>query len=119
MVVCCLLFVVCCLLVSGRDEFGAVFGDALVLCLLAHHEASDVLQEQEGDPALAAQLHEVCRFQGRLREEDPLWCGVVWCGVGAVRRFQGQLREEDPLWGGAVCGRVVCRGVVWCGVVMV
>ena len=46
-VVCCLLFVVCCLLVSGRDEFGAVFGDALVLCLLAHHEASDVLQEQE------------------------------------------------------------------------
>eukprot|EP00350_Pseudokeronopsis_sp_OXSARD2_P007405 CAMPEP_0170555606 /NCGR_PEP_ID=MMETSP0211-20121228/13493_1 /TAXON_ID=311385 /ORGANISM="Pseudokeronopsis sp., Strain OXSARD2" /LENGTH=146 /DNA_ID=CAMNT_0010865549 /DNA_START=382 /DNA_END=822 /DNA_ORIENTATION=+ len=49
---------------------------------LAYHEASDVLQEQEGDASLRAHLHKVSSFVGAFREEDsiigndPYWMTV-------------------------------------------
>ena len=45
-------------------------GDAAGLRRLAHHEAGDVLQEQQRDLALAGQLDEVRGLQRRLRIED-------------------------------------------------
>ena len=41
-----------------------------VLVLAADHEAGDVLQEDQRDVALAAQLDEVGALQRALREED-------------------------------------------------
>jgi hypothetical protein len=41
-----------------------------VLVLAAHHEAGDVLQEDQRDLALAAQLDEVRALVGALREQD-------------------------------------------------
>jgi hypothetical protein len=55
---------------DGRDELGAVLGDAARLVFRAHHEAGDVLQEEKRDLALAAQLDEVRALQGALREQD-------------------------------------------------
>src|SRR5690606_914657 len=54
----------------GHDHFGAVFGDAFSFVLLAHHEAGDVLQEQQRDVALAAQLDEVRAFLRGFAEQD-------------------------------------------------
>ena len=41
-------------------------GDAAGLVFLADHEAGDVLQEHQRDPALAAQLDEVRALERRL-----------------------------------------------------
>src|SRR5450830_1391533 len=54
----------------GRDHLGAVAGDAFVLVFAAHHEAGDILQEDEGDLALAAQFDEVRALQRGLGEQD-------------------------------------------------
>ena len=48
----------------------AVLGDAAVLVLAADHEAGDVLQEQQRNAALAAQLDEVRALLRRLAEQD-------------------------------------------------
>ena len=53
----------------GRDELGAVLGDAAGLVLASDHEAGDVLQEEQGDPALARQLDEVGALEGRFAEQ--------------------------------------------------
>ena len=52
------------------DELGAVAGDPAFLGVLADHEAGDVLEEDERDPALAGELDEVRALLGRLGEED-------------------------------------------------
>mmetsp|Transcript_84168 Transcript_84168/g.234670 ORF Transcript_84168/g.234670 Transcript_84168/m.234670 type:complete len:267 (+) Transcript_84168:75-875(+) len=54
----------------GVDHLGTVFGNAAVLVSLSDHEACDVLQEQQGHLALAAQLDEVRTLLRRLAEED-------------------------------------------------
>ena len=56
----------------GGDELGAVAGDAAVLVLAADHEAGDVLQEDQRDAALVAQLDEVGALERRLAEQDPV-----------------------------------------------
>ena len=43
----------------SHDHFGAIFGNAARLILLPHHEAVDVLQEDQGHSPLRAQLYEV------------------------------------------------------------
>ena len=55
---------------DGRDELGAVLGDARVLGFAADHEARDVLEEEERDGALGAELDEVGAFEGGGGEED-------------------------------------------------
>ncbi len=47
-----------------------MLGDAAFFVLLADHEASDVLQEQQRDAALAGQLDEVRAFLRGLGEQD-------------------------------------------------
>src|SRR5215831_15613233 len=54
------------------DHLGAVLGDAVGLVLPADHEAGDVLQEDEGNPALVAQLDEVRALERGLAEQDPV-----------------------------------------------
>ena len=49
------------------DHLGTVFGDAFGFVFLADHETGDVLQEQQGDLALVAQLDEVRAFLGGFR----------------------------------------------------
>lgn len=55
---------------DGGDELGAVLGDAVALGGGADHEAGDVLEEDEGDAALGAQLDEVGALEGGGGEED-------------------------------------------------
>ena len=57
---------------DGGHELGAVLGDAAGLVVAADHEAGDVLQEQQRDPAAVAQLDEVRALQRRLAEQDPV-----------------------------------------------
>src|SRR5260221_1332972 len=69
-----------------RNHLGAVLGDAAVLVLLAHHEAGDVLQEEQRNAALRRELDEVRALQRRFREEDAV--------VGEDRdRIAVQVRE--------------------------
>ena len=51
-------------------HLGAVARDAAVLVLAADHETSDVLQENQRDSALCAELDEMCGLQRGLRKED-------------------------------------------------
>ena len=53
----------------GMDHLGAVFGDAGPFVLLAHHEARDVLHEDQRDAAHPAQLDEVRGLERRLGEQ--------------------------------------------------
>ena len=53
-----------------RHHLGAVLGDAAGLRRLADHEARDVLQEQQGDAALAGELDEVRGLERGLGIED-------------------------------------------------
>ena len=48
-----------CAQATAVDHLGAVLGDAAGLVVAAHHEADDVLQEQERHAALAAQFDEM------------------------------------------------------------
>ena len=54
---------------DGVHHLGAVLGDAAVLVALADDEAGDVLQEEQRDAALAAELDEVRRLERRLGEQ--------------------------------------------------
>ena len=56
----------------GGDELRAVLCDPAGLVLAADHEAGDVLEEQQRDAALVAQLDEVRGLEGGLGEEDPV-----------------------------------------------
>src|SRR6267142_246209 len=51
-------------------QLRAVFGDTARLVFLSDHEAVDVLEEHERNPALAAQLDEVRPLQCGFREQD-------------------------------------------------
>src|SRR4029077_1599208 len=53
-----------------HDELRAVAGNAAGLVLDADHEARDVLEEDERDAALAAELDEMRTLLRRLGEED-------------------------------------------------
>ena len=56
----------------GADQFSTVLGDALLLKLLADHEARDVLKEDERNLALTAKLDKVSSFKGTLREKNTI-----------------------------------------------
>lgn len=47
-----------------------MLGDAVALGLRADHEAGNVLEEDQGDAALGAELDEVGALDGRRGEED-------------------------------------------------
>src|SRR5260221_4341335 len=53
-----------------RDHLRPVLRDALRLVFAPDHEAGDVLQEEEGDAALRAQLDAVRALERRFGEED-------------------------------------------------
>ena len=55
---------------DGGDHLRAMFGDALILIFAADHETGDVLQEQQGYFALAAQLDEMRALLCALRKQD-------------------------------------------------
>src|SRR5438552_5349111 len=55
---------------DGRDHLRAVLGDAGILVLAAHHEAADVLQEEQRHAARGAQLDEVRALLSHLAEQD-------------------------------------------------
>src|SRR5581483_3608367 len=61
-----------------------IFRDAAALVLLSDHEAGDVLQEDQRNTALIAELDEMRRLQRGLREEH------------AVVREDAHLVSEDP-----------------------
>ena len=54
---------------DGVDEVRTVLDDALLLVLLADHEAGDVLQEHERRVLLIAQLDELCALVGGLGKD--------------------------------------------------
>ena len=53
---------------DGVDQFGAVLDDSALFIIFAHHEAGDVLQEEQGRPVLVAQLDEMGSLVGRFAE---------------------------------------------------
>src|SRR6185436_2163029 len=55
---------------NSSDQLGTVLRDAAGLVFLADHEAGDVLQEYQRNPALRAQFDEVRAFQCRLRIQN-------------------------------------------------
>src|SRR5439155_21586932 len=58
---------------GGRDrrhQLGAVLRQPLLLVTLAYHEAGNVLEEEQGDAAMAAELDEVGALEAALRKED-------------------------------------------------
>ena len=82
---------------DGRDQFGPVPRDALLLILLTHHEAGDVLQEDEWDAPLAAELDKVRAFLCALREEDAV-VGDYADGIAhPAREATDQGRAEQRL----------------------
>src|SRR5919202_1435846 len=55
---------------DGRHHLGAVLGYPAALVRTPHHEAGDVLQEEQGDAALITQLDEVRALERAFGEED-------------------------------------------------
>src|SRR5690606_23857215 len=55
---------------NGGNHLRTMPGNALVLVFAPHHEARDVLQEDERNASLAAQLDEVSTFLRGFREQD-------------------------------------------------
>ncbi len=53
----------------GIDELGRILGDAAALGIGAHHEAGDVLQEQDRHVALVAKLDEMRALERGVREQ--------------------------------------------------
>ena len=53
-----------------RDELGAVLGDPGVLVFPAHHEAGDVLEEDERNPAPGAEFDEMGAFERAFGIQD-------------------------------------------------
>src|SRR3546814_12662311 len=60
---------VCSSDLDRRHQLGAVLGDPLRLIFAADHEAGDVLEEEQGRPALAGELDEMRALQGTLAEQ--------------------------------------------------
>src|SRR5699024_5466363 len=54
------------------DHFGAMAGNAFVFVAAPHHEAGNVLQEKQGNLALAAEFDEVGAFLGGFGEQDAI-----------------------------------------------
>lgn len=55
---------------DGGNELSAVLGDAFTLGRRSDHESGDVLQEDQRDAALGAELDKVGALDGRGGEED-------------------------------------------------
>ena len=75
---------------DGGDELGAVFGDAAGFVFSADHKTGDVLEEDEGDPALGAELDEMGAFLGALAEEN----AVVGDDADGVAPEAGEAGDE-------------------------
>ncbi len=58
----------------GVHHLRAVLRDAGALVLAADDEPGDVLQKDQRHAAQIAQLHEVCRFERRFREQHAVVC---------------------------------------------
>ena len=65
------------------DELGSILSDALILILLAHHEAGDVLHEQDGDVSLATQLNEMRTLSYKRARKLSTHCQGIIAGVRA------------------------------------
>lgn len=57
---------------NGRHHFGAMLGNTLLLDSLSNHEARDVLQEENRDLSLGAQLNKVSSLLGTFREKHTI-----------------------------------------------
>src|SRR3546814_18651302 len=97
---------VCSSDLDRRHQLGAVLGDPLRLIFAADHEARDVLEEEQGRPALAGELDEMRALQGTLAEQyavvrqDRHWhapdAGEAANQGGAVERLElVELRSVD------------------------
>ena len=53
---------------TSRDQLGAILGDAAGLIFRADHETGDILQEDQRNFPLRAQLYEVCTLLRTLRK---------------------------------------------------
>src|SRR3546814_20323660 len=60
---------VCSSDLDRRHQLGAVLGDPLRLIFAADHEPGDVLEEEQGRPALAGELDEMRALHGTLAEQ--------------------------------------------------
>ena len=74
----------------GRDQLGAVLGDSLALGVAADHETGDVLEEDQGNTALRAELNEVRALQSGRAEED----AVVGHDADAVAVDLGETSDQ-------------------------
>ncbi len=54
----------------GVHKLSAVLGDATGLGVTPHHKTGDVLEEEQGNPSLAAEFDEVRSLERGLGEED-------------------------------------------------
>lgn len=86
---------------DGGDELGAVLGDAVALRGGADHEAGDVLEEDEGDAALGAELDEVGALYGGGGEED----AIIGDDADFLAVDGGEARDE----GGAEVALELCK----------
>lgn len=57
---------------DGGDQLRPVFGNPALLRVGPDHEAADVLEKNERDISLGAELDEVCPLEGGFGEEDPV-----------------------------------------------
>ena len=51
-------------------QLGSILGNAIILGVLAHHEAGNILEKQDRDLALPAKLDEMCGFERGVTEEN-------------------------------------------------
>merc|ERR1719400_1522265 len=71
---------------NSSHEFGSVFCNSSCFRLLPHHEASDVLQEQQRDVPLAAKFYEVSSLQSTLRKKHSIVANHThWGAVEAAK----------------------------------
>src|SRR5204862_6322983 len=71
-------------------KFGAVASDAAGLVLLADHEAGDILQEQQRDLPLAAELDEVRAFERAFGKQN----AVVGDDADRIATDMGEAANE-------------------------
>ena len=62
----------------SHDHFGAIFGNATGLVLLPHHEAIDVLQEDQGHSPLRAQLDEMGSYSSNKSSQCSFAAGATF-----------------------------------------
>ena len=78
-------------------HLGAVLGDAAGFVFLADHEAGDVLQEQQRNAALAAQLDEMRALQRAFGEQDAVVGEDADRDAVRVRKAGDQRRAVERL----------------------